>query len=258
MLLGVTPVAPYLRGVRIVPERLPAEQNYPFHLEYVSTLDLAIDSPVTFFIGENGSGKSTLLEAIAALCGLPVSGGGRNEIGSGHGPEADSLLSHALRLSFTRRPRDGFFLRAEFEAHFGSLLDARRLDPSFAGDPYAFYGGRSLHTQSHGEAFLAILQNRIREGLFLLDEPESALSPQRQLALLVLMDELVCAGRSQFIVATHSPILMTYPGADIVCFDGGALHRMALEDTEHYQITRGILGDPELYWRHLRGAGDME
>jgi predicted ATPase len=120
------------------------------------------------------------------------------------------------------------------------------------GNPYDLYGGKSLHMQSHGEAFLAVLQNRIREGLFFFDEPESALSPQRQLALLVLMDELIREGRSQFIIATHSPILMTYPEATIVSFDTSELKVISLEETEHYQITRGILDDPLLYWKHLR------
>ena len=244
--------APYLCGVRVVPERLPKERTYPFDLGYVPSLNLNIDNAVTFFVGENGSGKSTLIEALAVLSGLPVSGGSRNEVGSGHGPEADSVLSRVLRPSFSRRPRDGYFLRAEFQAHFASLLDARKEDVDFLGDPYALYGGRSLHTRSHGEAFLAVLQNRIHEGLFFLDEPESALSPQRQLALLVLMDDLIKEGRSQFIIATHSPVLMTYPGATIVSFDSDDLKSIALEDTEHYQITRGILGDPVLYWKHLR------
>jgi predicted ATPase len=248
----VPSTSPYLRAVRVVPERLPEKRNYPFDLEYVSSLNLNIDSAVTFFVGENGSGKSTLLEALAVLCGLPVSGGSRNELGSGHGPEADSLLSRVLRPSFLKRPRDGYFLRAEFQAHFASLLDARRDDVDFMGNPYDLYGGKSLHMQSHGEAFLAVLQNRIREGLFFFDEPESALSPQRQLALLVLMDELIREGRSQFIIATHSPILMTYPEATIVSFDTSELKVISLEETEHYQITRGILDDPLLYWKHLR------
>jgi predicted ATPase len=107
---------------------------------------------------------------------------------------------------------------------------------------------------SHGQAFLSIMQNRFDDGLFLMDEPESALSPQRQLTLLALMHKLVQTGRSQFFVATHSPILLTYPGAAIVSFDGGALERVAIEDTSHYQITQGILNNPQMYWRHLSTA----
>jgi len=168
-----------------------------------------------------------------------------------HGPERESSLSTVLQPSFRKQPRDGYFLRAEFQAHFASLLDARKLDPDFIGDPYGRYGGQSLHTRSHGEAFLAVLQNRIGKGLFLLDEPESALSPQRQLALLALMHDLVKTGESQFLIATHSPILMTYPGAQIISFEEAQLRETILEETSHYQITRGVLEHPGSYWKHL-------
>lgn len=138
------------------------------------------------------------------------------------------------------------------QAHFATLLDARNADPDFKRwrDPYERYGGRSLHTRSHGEAFLAILQNRIRTGLMLFDEPESALSPQRQLSLLSLMSTLVSTGKSQFIVAAHSPILLTFPGAQILSFDGDVVRSTALEDTSHFQITKGIWA----YWKHLQAS----
>ena len=249
--------APYLIGVSVVPERIDGQSAYPFTLPFVRDLDLRFDSPVTFFVGENGTGKSTLIEAIASLSRLPVCGGGRNELAGRHGPDPPSPLAPALRPAFRGRPPDAYFLRAEFQAHFASLLDARREDPEFIGDPYSRYGGRSLHTRSHGEAFLAILEHRIRAGLFLLDEPESALSPQRQLVLLAHMWKQVSAGRSQFIVATHSPILLTFPGADLVMFEGGTLARVSLEDTSHYQITRGILHNAESYWKHLRVIDDQ-
>jgi predicted ATPase len=245
---------PYLTRVCVVPERVDPAGGYPFSLPFVSQLDLGFTSPVTFFVGENGSGKSTLIEAVASVCRLPVSGGGRNELSGGHGPDAASPLAPTLRPSFRRHPPDAYFLRSEFQAHFASLLDARRDDPDFIADPYGLYGGQSLHTRSHGEAFLAILQHRIRAGLFIMDEPESALSPQRQLVLLAHMWQQVASGKSQFIIATHSPILLTFPGADIVSFDGGVLTRVKLEDTSHYQITRGILHNAESYWRHLRAA----
>ena len=228
--------------------------EYPFSLPLIRSLDIAFTSPVTFFVGENGTGKSTVIEAIAALCKLPVSGGGRNELAGNHGPEASSPLARALRPSFRRRPPDAYFLRAEFQAHFASLLDARNADPDFRrwGDPYERYGGQSLHTRSHGEAFLAILQNRIRSGLLLFDEPESALSPQRQLALLAQMSLLAATGTSQFIIATHSPILLTFPGAQILSFDGDAVRATSIEDTPHFQITKGILQNPASYWKHLQ------
>jgi predicted ATPase len=241
----------YLAGVRVVDARLSSSDQYPFDLPFLRTLDLKIDSAVTVFVGENGSGKSTLLEAIAALSRFPVSGGSRADLGATHGPVGESALAAAMRPTFTRRPPDGYFLRAEFHAHFASLLDERAADPSFGGDPYARYGGRSLHARSHGEAFLSVIQSRFREGLFLLDEPEAALSPQRQLALLSQMHQLVEAGRSQFVIATHSPILMTFPGAQLVSFDDPALPRIRIEDTAHFEITKGMLDDPGRYWKHL-------
>jgi predicted ATPase len=233
-------------------------REYPFAIPTIRTLDIEFTAPVTFFVGENGTGKSTVIEAIAALCKLPVSGGGRNELAGNHGPDTSSSLARALRPSFRRRPPDAYFLRAEFQAHFASLLDARNADPDFRrwGDPYTLYGGRSLHTRSHGEAFLAILQNRIRSGLLLFDEPESALSPQRQLALLAHMSALVATGKSQFIIATHSPILLTFPDAQILSFDGDALRNISLEDPSHFQITKGILQNPAVYWKHLEVKAD--
>jgi predicted ATPase len=244
---------PYL--VRLhVKEQAVESDAYPFHLPLIRRLDIEFTSPVTFFVGENGTGKSTIIEAIADLCRLPVSGGSRNELSSDHGPDSFSPLARALRPSFRRRPPDAYFLRAEFQAHLASLLDQRQKD--FGDMAYARYGGRSLHTRSHGEAFLAILQNRIRSGLLLFDEPESALSPQRQLALLVYMSTLVATGKAQFIIATHSPILLTFPGAQILAFDSDLVRQVALEDTSHFQITKGILHNPSVYWKHLQERAD--
>ena len=249
---------PYLLGVQSISDRLPANPDFPFSLPFLPGLDLRFRWPVTFFVGENGTGKSTLLEAIAALCGFPVSGGSWAERDETHGPDQDSALSFALRPAFRKRPPDGFFLRSEFQGQFATLLENRQRDPDFMGDPFARYGGRSLHHRSHGEAFLAILQNRITHGLWLLDEPEAALSPQRQLALLAEMHALVERGATQFIIATHAPILLTYPGAGIVSFDEPGLPVVGMEATAHFQITRGILQNPEGYWRHLLKEDDGE
>jgi predicted ATPase len=243
--------ARFLRRVYLVPERVPSNDIFPHNLPFVRDLDLGLKSAVTFFVGENGSGKSTLIEAIAAACGLPVSGGGRNELADRHGPEQRSALGGVLRFSFARRPRDGYFFRAEFQAHFASLLDRRRDDTDFEGDPYARYGGVSLHARSHGEAFLAVILNRMESGVFIMDEPESALSPQRQLALLARMAQLVARGATQFIIATHSPILLPFPEADIVSFDDTPLRSVRLQDTACYRITQGILEAPDRYWRLL-------
>jgi predicted ATPase len=242
--------SPFLVRVTARADRVGDAAAFPLSLPFVRDLHLDLAHHVTFFVGENGSGKSTLLEALADACGYPVAGGGKND--AELAAREHSALTPSLRVGFRRRPRDGYFFRAENLASFADLLDRRKDDPEFEADPYARYGGRSLHARSHGEAFLDVLRNRIGGGLFLLDEPEAALSPQRQLALLVLMDRLVAEGETQFIAATHSPILLTFPGATIVSFDEPSLPSIRLEETSHYQITKSILADPERYWGQLR------
>lgn len=243
---------PYLERLTLLPERVADPSAFPFAIPSLQGLDLRFRSKVTFFVGENGSGKSTLLEAIAEVCRLPVWGGSRNELADPHGPESRSPLAPALRPSFRKPPRDGYFFRAELQAHFASLLDERKDDPWFLGDPYQLYGRRSLHTRSHGEAFLAVMQGRIGSGIYLLDEPEAALSPKRQLALLAQMAHVAATEEVQFVLATHSPILLTYPGAEILSFDDGPVAPIELRETSHYAITKGILDRPEVIWRHLR------
>ena len=232
--------------------------SFPGKLPFTQDLHVDFDSPVTFFVGENGSGKSTLLEAMAVLARLPISGGGLNEMDANHAFAEQSILASSLRLAFIKQPKDRYFFRAETQAHFASLLDQRRDDPTFLANPFSRYGGRSLHEMSHGEAFLSIMQNRFEHGLFFLDEPESALSPQRQLSLLALMVGLVQTEKSQFFIATHSPILLTYPGATIFSFDHGKLERVRLEDTSHFTLTRDFLNNPKMYWRHLAAKAPMD
>jgi predicted ATPase len=240
----------YLQSVYTVPERVPEEERFPYTLPFVRGLDLDLDQPVTFFVGENGSGKSTLLEAIADLCGFNLGGGGKADVLSAH-HEAGSELARVLRPRFRHRPRDGFFFRAETLVNFATLLEQREKDPDLLGDPYMRYGGKSLHHRSHGEAFLDVFQHRIHDGLFLIDEPEAALSPQRQLTLGYLLRDRTRKGGAQFIIATHSPILLTFPGAAIVDFDDRALPRVSFRDTKHHQITLGMLENPERYWKEM-------
>jgi len=203
---------------------------------------LALHPKVTFFVGENGSGKSTLLEAMAVAMGFNAEGGSRNFHFANH--ESHSRLHEHLRLSRgITPPRDGFFLRAE--SFFNVSSEIERLDREPGGRKIIHsFGGKSLHEQSHGEAFLALFMSRLRgNSLFFLDEPEAALSPQRQLAMLSRLHALV-EQHSQFIIATHSPILMAYPDALIYECGERGIHPIAYEDTEHYRVTHDFLANP--------------
>lgn len=244
----------FLERLAIEADRVEDWTAYPFHLPFVRELKLEFKSLLTFFVGENGSGKSTLIEAIADLCRLPVQGGGRTELDdSPTSTRLRSPLARALRPSFRERPWDGYFVRAENLVRLADLLEERERDPDFWGDPYFSYGGRSLHTRSHGEAFMALFENRMQPGgILIMDEPEAALSPQRQLSLLALLHAFVESGNTQVFIATHSPILMTFPGATLLEISVNGISATRLEDTSHYQITRGILEAPERYWKHLR------
>jgi predicted ATPase len=233
--------APFLRRITSRPERfVPA--SYPFNVRaFAHGIDLPLDSKVTFLVGENGSGKSTLMEAIAECCGFNPEGGN-----SDHYREtfADrSVMAQALRLSWSPRVRDGFFLRAESFYNFATYIDQ-------VSDLRA-YGGKSLHAQSHGESFLALFNNRFEQGLYLLDEPEAALSPQRQLALLKVIHDLSSPGHAQFLIATHSPILLAYPDATIFSLDGDSIRVIAYRDTDHFKVMQGFLNSPERYLKHL-------
>lgn len=250
------PEARYLTRLRIAPKHVTDWNAYPFNLPFVRSLDLSFTAPLTFFVGENGSGKSTIIEAIADRCRLPVEGGGRSELDTR--PDSDrprSPFGRGLCAEFTNRVHDGFFVRAENMVRFADLLEARERDPDFYGNPYRYYGGRSLHEQSHGEAFLSLFEHRLQSGgVIVMDEPESALSPQRQLTLLAQLYDFVQAGNTQIFIASHSPILMTFPGAALLEVSEQGINPTRLEDTSHYHITRGILANPEQYWKHLRGA----
>jgi len=234
---------------------LPA--GYPFDLPAVRQLgERSFRAPVTVFVGENGMGKSTLLEALAVAVRLNPEGGSRNLRFATKATHSE--LHRLLRVTRgPRLPKDAFFLRAESFYNVATAidaLDAHRDHHSTTAPPIVqSYGGRSLHEQSHGESFFALFLRRLGgRGLYLLDEPEAALSPQRQLALLARMHQLVQDG-SQFVMATHSPMLMGYPGADIWWFGENGISRTDAQTTEHWQITRQFLNDPEGMLRELLG-----
>ena len=243
----------FLHGVRVVRDGVEDWNRYPFAIPAIRGLDqLDLDGHVTFLIGENGSGKSTLIEAIAVAVGMNSEGGTRNFNFATRRSESP-LHRHLRPIRRARRERDAFFLRAE--SYFNVATEIENLDkePSFGPPLINSYGGVSLHEQSHGESFLALVQHRLRgNGLYIFDEPEAALSPKRQLALMARMHELISDG-SQFIIATHSPILMAYPNALIYELDENGIRQVRYEDTEHYQITHEFLSSPERYFKHLFG-----
>ena len=233
----------FIREVVLLREKVPDFERYPFSIPAVRHLDtLKLHPKVTFFVGENGSGKSTLIEAIAVAAGFNAEGGTNNFRFATR--RSESALHQALRLvRGIRRPRTGYFLRAE--SFFNVATNIEQLDSEFSFGPPVInsYGRVSLHQQSHGESFLALVKNRFGEqGLYILDEPEAALSPQRQLGLLKLIDELAREKKSQFIIATHSPIILAYPEAVIISLDGqqGPV-RVEYEETEHFALTRDFL-----------------
>jgi predicted ATPase len=226
----------YLLDIKLRRDRVPSFETYPYSLPAIKELGtLKLHPKVTFIVGENGSGKSTLLEAIATAWGFNPEGGTKNfNFGT---RRSHSELHEALTLvKGIKRAKDGFFLRAE--SFFNVATEIESLG---VGE---FYGERPFHEQSHGESFFALMTNRFGgNGLYILDEPEAALSPARQLAMLVRMHEL--AGmNSQFIIATHSPILMAYPEADIYQIDESGLVRTAYEETENFLVTKAFLGNP--------------
>jgi len=233
----------YVLAVKLRRDKVGSFDEYPFSLPVVRELDaLELHPAVTFLVGENGSGKSTLLEAIAIAWGFNAEGGTKNfRFGT---RLSHSVLHEYLRLvKGVKRPRDGFFLRAE--SLFNVASEIEHLDEGPGGPPIInSYGYRSLHEQSHGESFFAVMVHRFGgNGFYVLDEPEAALSPTRQLAMLSRIHQLV-QRRSQFVIATHSPILMAYPNAWIYQIGESGLTRVSLEQTEHYVVAKRFLNDP--------------
>jgi predicted ATPase len=235
---------PFLKRLSFLEERVKADE-FPFNIPAFQRGKLVLDfeRPITVVVGENGTGKSTLLEAIAGHCGFSLSGGNRNHVLASD--QSSAPLGDALRLSWLPKVSRGFFLRAESFFNFGYYIDQVDKDHPGHGtlEPY---GGKSLHAQSHGESFLALFTNKFKsQAIYILDEPEAALSPRRQLQFLKVMRMLELEGQSQFIIATHSPILMAYPRAQMLMFDGRVIRDVALSETPHYQLTREFVMNPK-------------
>ncbi|HHY73222.1 MAG TPA: AAA family ATPase [Bacillus bacterium] len=236
----------FLREVIKLSEKIKNYNQHPFNISAIRYFErLSFNKNVIFFVGENGSGKSTLLEAIAYQCGFNTAGGSRNNLYELESSEAK--LGDYIRLSWMPKVNNGFFLRAESFYTFASHIDElAKEDPRI----YQYYGGKSLHEQSHGESFLSLFKNRFgHRGIYLLDEPEAALSPQRQLVFLSIIHELQKS--AQIIIATHSPILLGYPNSEIYNFNAAPIELIKYEDTEHYQITRRFLENKNFYLKEL-------
>ena len=246
---GATP-GPFIESVALNPAKIYDPSHYAFRLPAIrkfSSLDL--HPQVTFLVGENGSGKSTLLEAMAISHGLNPEGGSRNFLFKTHESHSDLYKALEFRRFHGLIP-DAWFLRAESFYNVSTEIEALDSEDAPAPKIIESYGGKSLHEQSHGEAFMSLMENRFKQGLYFLDEPEAALSPQRQLEFLVLLNTLIAQG-SQLVIATHSPIIMSYPKAKIFQFTESGIQPIEYKETEHYRITLRFLEAPERMLRHL-------
>jgi len=231
----------HLSGVDLDPERYPVTDAYPFNLPILDHHEtIRFERPVTLFVGENGSGKSTVLSAIARRCRVHQwRREGRQR--ATHNPWEDRL-GEFIRVDWANGRVPGSYFASDTFNDFAVILDEWAHD-----DPgqLKYFGGESLLTQSHGQSLMSYFRARYPiRGLYLLDEPETALSPRTQLELLKLLVEIAREGDSQFIIATHSPILLACPDATLLSFDGGEVSPIAYEDTDHYRVYRDFMADP--------------
>ena len=234
----------HVSSIRLLADQYPTRDHYPFNLPlFQQTRDVTFTSPVTFFAGENGSGKSTLLEALAHKCGIHI--WRPNERARVDHNPYEGELHRFIRVDWRDRPVPGSYFSADIFKNF-----AVNLDDWASTDPgqLDYFGGRSLLTQSHGQSLLSFFTNRYRiRGLYLLDEPETALSPQSQLELLRILRDMSRAGHAQFVVASHSPILLACPDAVIYSFDRSPIGRVAYEDTDYFRVYRDFMNDRQSF-----------
>ncbi len=234
--------APYLKRLWVDPDKLPEDRAYPFSLPFLDGFDLKFDRAITIIVGENGTGKSTLLEAIAALAGYDRAGGGKGYRPTDHAralATAGGGLADALRAAWLPKLTNGWFFRAESFFTVARYLDDAARE-STGGPPPDYL------SHSHGEGFLRFFEERCRrQGLFIFDEPESALSPSRQVEFLKLLRRMDGSGIIQVIMATHAPILMAYPEARLLRLNRGGLQPVMVEETEHFRLMREFVLDPK-------------
>ncbi len=230
----------------------PSESNktvHPFNLDLFSSgLNIKFNKPVTFILGDNGSGKSTLLENIAYKIGFNPLGGNKNHYYNDEKIRDNFNLADDMSLAWNEKTNEGFFFRAESYFSFITYLDEmQKLDPEFLQP----YGGKSLQKQSHGESFLSLFQNKFHRGIFILDEPEAALSPEKQFGLISIITELAKTGKAQFIISSHSPILIACPDADIYEIENGALEKIDFTQSKQFKLYKGFLDNPQRYLSYL-------
>jgi predicted ATPase len=234
----------HLQSVKLLSEKYPTTEHYPFNLPlFHQTKAIQFDTPVTFFVGENGTGKSTLLEAITHRCGIHI---WRDVERTRYQVNPyETQFQRYIRVEWVNGKVSGSYFGADTFNYF-----TRSLDEWAAADPgmLQYFGGESLVTQSHGQSLMAYFRSRYKiKGVYLMDEPETALSPRSQVALVKLLQEMGQAGHAQFIVATHSPILLACPGATIYSFDNSSVQAITYEETDYYRLYKAFMNDPKAF-----------
>ncbi|MGD2188131.1 MAG: AAA family ATPase [Desulfobacterales bacterium] len=238
----------HLKRVRIFPQRFPTQQRYPFNLDIFSHPQAVnVNCPITFFVGENGTGKSTLLQAISHRCNIYIWQGQRRARFRYNPYEAE--FYKAVEVEWVQNTVPGSFFASEIFKNFAQILDEwATMDPGLLD----YFGGKSLMVQSHGQSLMSFFKSRFSiKGLYLLDEPETALSPGSLIDLLKLLRQASHAGQAQFIIATHSPILLACPQARIYSFTHSSLKQIGYEETEHFQVYKSFMQDPHQYLKDL-------